>query len=85
MEAEVGIGRLMPYFQYQNTRFSSVNQVTLALLEQTISNPSTETFTEGLDEDRKRISRDDALCAHFIFRQVVQLRSGLAKDSVRLI
>jgi hypothetical protein len=36
----------MPYFQCQNTRFSSVNQVTLALLEQTISNPSTEGFTE---------------------------------------
>lgn len=75
----------MPYFHKQNTRFPSVNQVTLALPKQTISNPSTETFTEGLDEDRKRISRDDALFAHFIFRRVVQLRSGLAKGSVRLI
>lgn len=52
---------------------------TLALLEPTISNPSTETFTEGLSEDRKRISRDDVLL------RSLRLRSCGGSPGMRLI
>jgi hypothetical protein len=47
LEARVGIGRLMPYFQRKITRLSALFQYNPALFDLTRLNPLTEDFTEG--------------------------------------
>jgi hypothetical protein len=47
LEAEVGIGRLMPVFQGKTTPLSALFQYNLALFGLTCFNPITEDFIEG--------------------------------------
>jgi hypothetical protein len=47
LEAEVGIGRLMPVFRPKTTIFAEQFQYNLSLFGLTCFNPLTEDFTEG--------------------------------------
>src|ERR1019366_6576543 len=47
LEAEVGIGQLMPFFQVKTTPFSEQTQYNLAQTGLNRFNPLTEGFTEG--------------------------------------